>query len=421
MEKLTPRELAVKLNTLILYRDILDSDVIKSFFAFTAAEKSNAIGYYYEMYSALLKKPMRRVSGNLLTDFVFHTLLNRENAFSVMAIRNFLDEAAYAAMKHDIVILQSLAFFDTWVTGEEKKQNDDNISKLSNAAWGGGATSGGRTSYEKNPQTTLPKLLSLKYGEIELRDAYLADEALEEIYSRLFSGDNWTNYIDDIWNFFASYGSGDFLRYRLFDFDGTRLIPIPYDPLSMPTHSVSLYEKEKHELLTRIMNFLSNNPGDNITLSGAKGSGKTSLILSLFFELPELRLVRAAASASIDGLFSLLRNQPLNFVVFFDDMSAEDIKRLNTALFSGIVQPSNVLIVKASEETNDFAPVSVSLNPPTLNEYTDFIIETLKKRGISVSYAAARNACMDYQVETKRELSYFASNWIIDKLTVGES
>ena len=58
--------------------------------------------------------------------------------------------------------------------------------------------------------------LSWHYGEMGLRDSYVSDEALEEVIIRLLESEDWRALCDDLWNFFAAYGSAPFLRDKLF-------------------------------------------------------------------------------------------------------------------------------------------------------------------------------------------------------------
>lgn len=59
-----------------------------------------------------------------------------------------------------------------------------------------------------------------QYGEFGIRDSYYADVALEGMYRRFLESDDWSELVNDLWNFHSSYGSGIFLKYRNFIFDG---------------------------------------------------------------------------------------------------------------------------------------------------------------------------------------------------------
>ena len=63
------------------------------------------------------------------------------------------------------------------------------------------------------------------YGEKGMRGEYAADEVLEEIYISLTESDNWKSAAQDLFNLFASSGTGVLLRSRTLECrtDGQRV------------------------------------------------------------------------------------------------------------------------------------------------------------------------------------------------------
>ena len=44
-----------------------------------------------------------------------------------------------------------------------------------------------------------------QYGEFGIRDSYYADVALEGMYRRFLESDDWSELVNDLWNFHSSY------------------------------------------------------------------------------------------------------------------------------------------------------------------------------------------------------------------------
>ncbi|MBO6061102.1 MAG: DUF815 domain-containing protein, partial [Clostridia bacterium] len=289
----------------------------------------------FAMTGALLSGGYRRVTGHLFKDMLLHELLLTPHPFAKMAAANRLDEALYSGIKEDMEILATLSGLD----GEtlyrfiqerykELKQklrpSKDPAARLAEAAWGGSAV---RPVPEEEPRPipSLPAFLpggapNWLYGEEELRDSYAADEALEEMYHRfLESGLEWQTMAEDVWNFFAAYGTGDFLKHRMFVWRRGRLQPMEDARLAS---SGPLLETEYRSALNHLIEFMRDNGAEPMLIQGAQGMGKTTMLFSLADELPELRFVYApdiASFAELTPLFEILAAQPLKFMVALDD------------------------------------------------------------------------------------------------------
>ena len=225
-----------------------------------------------ELTSALLSCGARRVSGDLMTDFVLDTILMSRNPFAEAASAGRMDEAVFRAMRRDLAATQVLSELDEDVInriiaecGEGKRV--DPAVKFATAAWGG-APAPNSQSRDQLPKFRFePSEKCWNYGEFELRDAYCADAALESMYRRFLESDDWTQLASDLWSFHSAYGCGDFLRYRNFCLceNGT-LRPLPD---LRPGDFVPLMEAEYRTLLNNAIAFLRDESAKPMLLFGA--------------------------------------------------------------------------------------------------------------------------------------------------------
>lgn len=384
----------------------------------------------FDMTSALLLSDCRRVSGDLFKDYLLHRLLMVPNAFSQMAAANRLDEALYNAMRTDMGILYELTGLDPvclyrFIQDRYKelrlksRPGVDETTRYAAAAWGGAAP---RPHREEAPSVpSLPAMLPESgpvwhYGDEELRDSYAADEALEEMYHRLLEGGiDWSSMTEDLWNFFAAYGTGDFLRSRAFMFRAGALEPLRDLRLEQTR---PLTEREYRQCLDHCIEFMRGNSAEPLLILGAPGMGKTTMLFSLADELPEMRMVyvpECRSAGQLAPLFAELARQPLKFMVALDEPAARDLA-VRTV-------PVNVLLTVAAVPTGSadrgMFTKCVALPVLQLDGFAAIVQKLLDASGASLSYQAVRSACVDCQVDTKGELTVASAVSVANALLAG--
>jgi predicted AAA+ superfamily ATPase len=116
-------------------------------------------------------------------------------------------------------------------------------------------------------------------------------------------------------------------------------------------------EPQKERLVRNIEQFVSGRPANNVLLTGARGTGKSSLVKACLNEFAPrgLRLVEVDKSDLVDlpDLVEVMAARPERFIVFCDDLSFDEgepgYKALKSILDGSIAQASeNVLIVATS-------------------------------------------------------------------------
>ena len=358
--------------------------------------------------SELVTGAHRRVSGDLLTDAILDTILLSENRFALLAAKGMMDQSLFSAVQRELTALErlnSLSSEDFYLPLAElirgKNSAPDAAALAASAAWGGGSVH--RMPKESTSRRELRLLPSAvpgierQYGEFELTGSYFADEALEEMYHRFANEDDWASLADSLWSFHAGYGTGDFLKYRNFRFDG-RLSPLPD---LRGGEFVQLYADEYRVLLQNAIEFLRDESAKPMLLCG--GEGKTTMMLELTDELPKLRLVLVTGGIDkLNDLFDILRDQPSKFMVLVDN-AAEAL----TLTVSEPLIPNNVLLAACSREEigRSLFEVTVKIPQMQLGDEVRCVEKFLSEQNITLSQEIIRNACMDYKADTGREFS----------------
>jgi uncharacterized protein len=116
-------------------------------------------------------------------------------------------------------------------------------------------------------------------------------------------------------------------------------------------------ERQKELILNNTQHFVAGKPANNVLLTGARGTGKSSLIKACLnqFYASGLRLVEVDKEhlSDLQDLTEILATRPEKFIVFCDDLSFEDgeagYKALKSALDGSLsAQVENVLIYATS-------------------------------------------------------------------------
>ena len=206
------------------------------------------------------------------------------------------------------------------------------------------------------------------------------------IHLPVFNSDNAERFnIDNLINSYKNNGYGVFSCYSAFkyteDFD---IKPVQYFD-SITFDELKNYEYQQNVLKQNTKAFLDGKPANNILLYGDRGCGKSSSVKALLNEFSDYNLkviqVYKEAFLKLPELYEKLRNLPLKFIIFADDISFDEDDR-NFSSIKAILEgslsdkPSNVIIYAT---TNRFHLVKESFSAREGNEvhYNDTIDETV--------------------------------------------
>ena len=116
-------------------------------------------------------------------------------------------------------------------------------------------------------------------------------------------------------------------------------------------------DRQRDAIRNNTRQFIEKKPANNILLTGARGTGKSSLIKACLHEFAEqgLRLVEVdkAYLADLADITDLLADRPERFVIFCDDLSFDEgetgYKAMKSALDGSVsAQVDNILIYATS-------------------------------------------------------------------------
>lgn len=128
-------------------------------------------------------------------------------------------------------------------------------------------------------------------------------------------------------------------------------------PHTFPIERLANIDQQVNQVVRNTEQFLKGYPANNVLLTGARGTGKSSLIKALLYRysVEGLRLVEVDKNdlPTLSYLLDLVQDRPEKFIIFCDDLSFKDgedsYQALKTVLDGGLIsQVSNTLIYATS-------------------------------------------------------------------------
>jgi predicted AAA+ superfamily ATPase len=132
-------------------------------------------------------------------------------------------------------------------------------------------------------------------------------------------------------------------------------------------------DAQKETLVRNTRQFLRGLPANNALLTGARGTGKSSLVKALLTEFSQegLRLVEVDKSDLVDlpDITDLLRGRPERFIIFCDDLSFDadepGYKALKVALDGSVAAAAENMLIYATSNRRHLMPEFMAENLET--------------------------------------------------------
>jgi len=143
-------------------------------------------------------------------------------------------------------------------------------------------------------------------------------------------------------------------------------------PHQMRLSNIHFVEAQKAEIVRNTRQFLVGLPANNVLLTGARGTGKSSLIKALLTEFSDqgLRLIEVEKQdlVHLGEIVHLIRNRPEKFIIFCDDLTFEandaSYKALKVVLDGSVSSVSDNLLVYATSNRKNLMPEMILDNLP---------------------------------------------------------
>ncbi len=135
-------------------------------------------------------------------------------------------------------------------------------------------------------------------------------------------------------------------------------------PHHMQLANIHFVDAQKAEIVRNTRQFLAGLPANNVLLTGARGTGKSSLIKALLTQYSSqgLRLIEVDKQdlISLGEIVSQIRDRSEKFIIFCDDLTFEandaSYKALKVVLDGSVASISNNVLVYATSNRKNLMP-----------------------------------------------------------------
>ncbi len=147
---------------------------------------------------------------------------------------------------------------------------------------------------------------------------------------------------------------------------------IPH-PHQINLEAIRNVDAQKAEVVRNTAQFVRGFPANNVLLTGARGTGKSTLVKALLSEFSQdgLRIIEVDKQdlVALPDIVSLLRTRPERFIIFCDDLSFEasdpGYKALKVVLDGSIATTSDNVVVYATSNRRHLMPEYMAENLET--------------------------------------------------------
>lgn len=141
-------------------------------------------------------------------------------------------------------------------------------------------------------------------------------------------------------------------------------------PHQVELDSIKNCETQKQRLVKNTQQFVEGRLANNVLLTGARGTGKSSLIKACWhhFRDKNLKIIEVDKSdlLSLIDIVDMISNRPEKFIVFCDDLSFEEgetgYKALKSVLEGSVLNPASNMLFYATSNRRHLIPQNMREN-----------------------------------------------------------
>lgn len=340
-------------NTLTLYREILNDDLIKSLIKILdLITKEENIDEVIKQWSNMVTPLYNKEYGADWTKYINDLILFDKNYFTLQCASNNycnINESILNAAKNDVEILTSLS---------------------------------------KIKCSDFKDLLYFKFPyDKDIIDTLAAFDTICQTLS-----------FDRIVNYHENNGVGIFAKYKAFKFlSNSEIEPITNcDNVSLK--DLKDYKREQNIVIENTLGFLKGKPYNNILLYGDRGTGKSSTVKAILNEYSKdgLRLIQVYKENLIhlDNLMQKISNIPLKFIIFIDDLTFnendDNFGALKAVLEGSVAKQPDNMVLYATTNRRHLIKESFKAREGDEIHLADTIDETISlsdRFGITITYS----------------------------------
>ena len=157
------------------------------------------------------------------------------------------------------------------------------------------------------------------------------------------TGDTEISY-DSVSSFINRYGSSVFADHKAFRCENGLLAPVEqFDGIRLT--DLKNYEAQRQRVIDNTLCFINGQKYSNVLLYGDRGTGKSSTVKAVVNEYDDLRIVLITKSEipSIYDIYDTVKDLPLKFILFLDDLTFGDNEQGYSILKQALEGSVNVM------------------------------------------------------------------------------
>jgi uncharacterized protein len=163
------------------------------------------------------------------------------------------------------------------------------------------------------------------------------------------------------------------IAWRWLKINGKSQLQAVQNPHQISLNNIHFVDAQKAEIVRNTQQFLQGFPANNVLLTGARGTGKSSLIKALLTEFSQqnLRLIEVEKHdlVQLPEIVALIKNRSEKFIIFCDDLTFEandeSYKALKVVLDGSISNVSDNMLVYATSNRKNLMPEFMADNLAT--------------------------------------------------------